>query len=293
MAGKPGNPYVELTKPRILTMVLVTATLGYALANRGLAPYGVFLWMLLGTGLSSAGAGALNHYLEREVDPLMERTKNRPIPTGAVSPLTALLFGGLLSVSGVGLLWAMVNSLSALLALATIVLYAIIYTPLKRVSWVNTPVGAIPGAIPPMIGWAAAENQLGLGAWVLFAILFLWQHPHFYAIAWMFKDDYARGGFKMLPVVNPDGRSSFRQSWAAALVLIPVSLCPTFLKMTGWLYFLGAFAIGLWFFSACVKWRLTESLLDARRVLRVSVIYFPVLLLLILVDAIAGRFGWS
>lgn len=293
MAGKQGNPYLELTKPRILTMVLVTATLGYALANRGLAPYGVFLWMLLGTGLSSAGAGALNHYLEREVDPLMERTKNRPIPTGAVSPLAALLFGGLLSVSGVGLLWSMVNSLSALLALATIVLYAIIYTPLKRVSWVNTPVGAIPGAIPPMIGWAAAENQLGLGAWVLFAILFLWQHPHFYAIAWMFKDDYARGGFKMLPVVSPDGRSSFRQSWAAALVLIPVSLCPTFLKMTGWLYFFGAFAIGLWFFSACVKWRLTESLLDARRVLRVSVIYFPVLLLLILVDAIAGRFGWS
>ncbi|MFM1920758.1 MAG: protoheme farnesyltransferase [Candidatus Hydrogenedentota bacterium] len=293
MAGKQGNPYVELTKPRILTMVLVTATLGYALANRGLAPYGVFFWMLLGTGLSSAGAGALNHYIEREVDPLMERTKNRPIPTGAVSPLTALLFGGVLSVSGVGLLWGMVNSLAALLALSTIVLYAIIYTPLKRVSWVNTPVGAIPGAIPPMIGWAAAENQLGLGAWVLFAILFLWQHPHFYAIAWMFKDDYARGGFKMLPVVSPDGRSSFRQSWAAALVLIPVSLCPTFLKMTGWLYFFGAFAIGLWFFSACVKWRLTESLLDARRVLRVSVIYFPVLLLLILVDAIAGRFGWS
>lgn len=293
MAKKPGNPYVELTKPRILTMVLVTATLGYALPSRGLAPYDIFLWMLLGTGLSSGGAGALNHYLERKIDPLMERTKNRPIPTGAVSPTVALVFGSTLSILGVTLLWLFVNPLSAALSAATIILYAIVYTPLKRISWVNTPVGAIPGAIPPMIGWAAAENSLGIGAWVLFAILFLWQHPHFYAIAWMFKDDYARGGFKMLPVVNPDGRSSFRQSWAAALILIPVSLCPTFLNMTGWLYFVGAFAIGLWFFSACVKWRLTESLLDARRVLRVSVIYFPVLLLLILVDALAYTYVWS
>jgi protoheme IX farnesyltransferase len=286
----PYRAYIELTKPRILTMVLVTATLGYALAAQGLAPYATFFWMLLGTGLSSGGAGALNHYLERNIDPLMDRTRNRPLPAGLVTPTAALLMGLGMSVLGVGLLWYFVNPLSALLSLTTIVLYAVVYTPLKRISWVNTPVGAIPGAIPPLIGWAAAANDLSLGAWVLFAILFLWQHPHFYAIAWMFKDDYARGGFKMLPVVDPDGRSSFRQSWAAALLLIPVSLCPTFLKLTGWLYFAGAFGIGLWFLATCVQWRLTESITDARRVLRVSVIYFPVLLLLILVDALV--YGW-
>lgn len=285
----PASPlaaYIELTKPRILTMVLVTATLGYALPGHGFAPYLTFLCMLVGTGLSSGGAGALNHFLEREVDTLMDRTRNRPIPSGVVSPAVALAVGLAMSFMGVGLLWWQVNTLSAILAATTIILYAIIYTPLKRISWVNTPVGAIPGAIPPMIGWAASENQLGPGAWILFAILFLWQHPHFYAIAWMFKDDYARGGFKMLPVVNPDGRSSFRQSWAACLILIPVSLCPTFIKLSGWLYFVGALLIGVWFLSACVRWRITESLIDARRVLRVSVIYLPLLLLLILVDAL-------
>ncbi len=288
--ASPFGAYIELTKPRILTMVLVTATLGYALPGHGLSPYLTFFWMLVGTGLSSGGAGALNHFLEREVDTLMDRTKNRPIPAGVVSPAAALALGLTMSCSGVALLWWFVNPLTAALSAATIILYVIIYTPLKRISWVNTPVGAIPGAIPPMIGWAAAENHLGPGAWILFTILFLWQHPHFYAIAWMFKDDYARGGFKMLPVVSPDGRSSFRQSWAACLILIPVSLCPTFIKLSGWIYFAGALAIGIWFLSACVRWRITESIVDARRVLRVSVIYLPLLLLLILIDALAVEY---
>jgi protoheme IX farnesyltransferase len=284
--AKPFAAYVELTKPRILMMVLVTATLGYALPHGTLAPYGVFLWMLLGTGLSSGGAGALNHFIERETDTLMERTKNRPLPSGAVPPVLALALGIAMSVAGVGLLTVFVNPLAAMLSALTIVLYTVVYTPLKKVSWLNTPVGAVPGAIPPLIGWAAADNRLGPGAWVLFAILFFWQHPHFYAIAWMFREDYARGGFKMLPTVDSTGRASLRQAWAAALILIPVSLCPTFLHLTGWLYFAGAFALGLWFLSACVRWRITESMIDARRVLRVSVIYFPGLLFLILLDAI-------
>ncbi|MBI1318863.1 MAG: protoheme IX farnesyltransferase [Candidatus Hydrogenedens sp.] len=279
------SAYVDLTKPRILTMVLVTGALGYCLPAHGVFPIDRFLFMLLGTGLSSAGAGAFNHFLEREIDKGMDRTKNRPLPSGTLLPWQALMVGIACSLAGVGILWYFVNGLSALLAASTIVLYAIIYTPMKRVSWLNTPIGAIPGAIPPMIGWAAATGSLEFGAWVLFAILFLWQHPHFYAIAWMFKDDYARAGFKMLPVVAPDGKATFRQSWAAALVLIPVSLWPTFVQMTGWLYFLGAFIIGIWFLSACVRWRISGSVLDARRVLRVSVIYLPVLLLLILVDA--------
>lgn len=286
---KPDSPlrsYLDLTKPRILTMVLVTGALGFCLPAGGIFPLDIFLWMLLGTGLSSAGAGALNHFLEREIDKTMDRTKNRPLPSGALNAGPALAFGIGCSVLGVGLLWLFVNGLAALLAAATIVLYAIIYTPMKRVSWINTPIGAIPGAIPPMIGWAASEGSLGVGAWVLFAILFLWQHPHFYAIAWMFKDDYARAGFKMLPVVQPDGRATFRQSWAAALVLIPVSLWPTFVQMTGWVYFVGVFIIGIWFLSACVRWRISGSMLDARRVLRVSVMYLPMLLLLILADAL-------
>lgn len=294
MPAAPFKAYLELTKPRILTMVLVTATLGYSLPGHGLSPYLTYLWMMIGTGLSSGGAGALNHFLEREVDILMDRTRNRPIPSGVIPASTALIMGLVMSFAGVGMLWWLVNPLTACLSAATIILYAIIYTPLKRISWVNTPVGAIPGAIPPMIGWAAQENQLGPGAWILFTILFLWQHPHFYAIAWMFKEDYARGGFKMLPVVSPDGRSSFRQSWAACLILIPVSLCPTFIKLTGWLYFAGALALGIWFLSACVRWRLTETVVEARRVLRVSVIYLPLLLMLILVDALAAEFlGWT
>lgn len=285
----PLAAYIELTKPRILMMVLVTATLGYALPHGSLEPYGVFLWMLLGTALSSGGAGALNHFIERETDVLMERTKNRPLPAGLIAPPVALGLGIALSAAGIGILSFLVNPLSALLSALTIVLYTVVYTPLKKVSWLNTPVGAIPGAIPPLIGWAASDNRLAPGAWVLFAILFLWQHPHFYSIAWMFREDYARGGFKMLPTVDPEGRASLRQSWAAALILIPVSLCPTFLKLTGWLYFAGAFGLGLWFFSACVRWRLSESMLDARRVLRVSVTYFPGLLFLILLDAIFSK----
>lgn len=286
----PLAAYIELTKPRIMLMVLVTATVGYALPHGTLEPYAVFFWMLLGTGLSSAGAGALNHFIERDTDQLMDRTKNRPLPSGVLHPMVALGMGIGLSTLGVGMLSFLVNPLAAILSALTIVLYTVVYTPLKKVSWLNTPVGAIPGAIPPMIGWAAADNRLGAGAWVLFAILFLWQHPHFYAIAWMFREDYARGGFKMLPTVDTTGRASLRQAWAAALILIPVSLCPTFLKLTGWPYFAGAFALGLWFFSACVRWRITESMLDARRVLRVSVMYFPALLFLILIDALFTKF---
>lgn len=282
--------YVEMTKPRILTMVLVTTVLGFAMGGQGIYFYDILVYTLFGTALCSAGAGVLNHYLEREVDARMDRTRNRPLPTGKVEPGVALAYGLLLSVSGTVLLYVLVNPLAALLACSTVVLYVLIYTPFKRVSWLNTPVGAIPGAIPPMIGWAAATGNLGLGAWILFAILFLWQHPHFYAIAWMFREDYRKGGFKMLPVVRPDGKSTFRQSLAAAILLIPVSLLPTLNHMSGWTYFVGALLLGLYFLAACVRWRISTTTLDARKVLRASVIYLPMLLLLILVDAMVQRF---
>ena len=286
------SAYLELTKPRILMMVLVTTVLGFALGGSVLAPfpYGRLLLTLIGTGLASGGAAVLNHYLEREVDSRMARTRNRPLPQGVIPPLAALIFGVVLLAAGPLFLWWTVNTLAALLALSSGVLYVLVYTPMKRYTWLNTPMGAIPGAIPPMIGWAGARGQLDVGAWVLFFIMFLWQHPHFYAIAWMFRDDYRAGGFKMLPIVQPDGKSTFRQSLASAILLIPVSLWPTFVKMSGWLYFAGALICGLWFLKACIQWRISESNQDARKVLRASVIYLPVLLLLILLDAFLGYF---
>lgn len=278
--------YLELTKPRILTMVLVTTVLGYFLAAGTLEPYLLLLWTLIGTGMASGGAGALNHFLERDIDTRMDRTRHRPLPRGLIRPGSAAAFGAFLVLGGTALLYVQVNALAAALAFLSAWLYVCIYTPLKRVSWLNTPMGAIPGAIPPMIGWAAANDRLDIGAWVLFFIMFLWQHPHFYAIAWMFKKDYEKGGLKMLPVVEPDGKSTFRQSLAACIILMPVSVWPTFVRMSGWLYFAGAMVIGIWFFAACVRWRMTESVLDARKVLLVSVIYLPLLLLLMIVDSI-------
>jgi protoheme IX farnesyltransferase len=278
--------YLELTKPRIASMVLVTTVLGFALgAGNSLQPYDLLVFTLIGTALSGGGASVLNHYIERNVDAKMERTKNRPLPSGTIKPTVALLYGIVMTSAGSIFLYLFVNPLTAALAFTSAVLYLLVYTPLKRFSWINTPVGAIPGAIPPLIGWAAAAGELGVGAWVLFAILFLWQHPHFYAIAWMYREDYQRGGFKMLPVVHPDGKSTFRQSLAAAIILVPVSLWPTFVQMSGWLYFFGALLFGFWFLWACIRWRMSESNGDARKVLRVSIIYLPAILLLILVDS--------
>lgn len=285
MPATLATAYLELTKPRILFMVLVTTVFGYALGGDGLEPADLLFFTLLGTGLCSGGAGVLNHFAERHVDLRMHRTRNRPLPAGKVPAPLAFAFGTGLLLVGTAVLHTQVNLLAAGLALASALLYILVYTPAKRLHWMNTPIGAIPGALPPVIGWAAATGGLGAGAWVLFAILFLWQHPHFYAIAWMFREDYARGGFKMLPVVKPDGKDTFRQSLAACIILIPVSLWPTFVGMTGWVYFFGAGLCGLWFLTACVRWRISETTEDARRVLRVSVIYLPLLLLLILVDA--------
>ena len=278
--------YFELTKPRIAAMVLVITVLGFALGGgNSLQPYDLLLFTLIGTALSGGGASALNHYVEREADAKMERTQNRPLPTGTIQPTAALVFGIVMTAAGSIILYFFVNSLSALLAFTSAALYILVYTPIKRYSWINTSVGAVPGAIPPLIGWAAATDELGVGAWVLFAILFLWQHPHFYAIAWMYRDDYKRGGFKMLPVVQPDGKNTFRQSLAAASILVPVSLWPTFAEMSGRLYFVGALLCGCWFLWACIRWRMSESTGDARKVLRVSIFYLPAILLLFLLDS--------
>ena len=278
------SAYVCLTKPRILTMVLVMSAAGFFLGAKGLQPLDTFIIMLLGTALSSGGAAVLNNYIERDVDIMMHRTKTRPLPQGIITPAEALEFGITLVLMGVGLIAWQVNLLTGFLSLLTVFLYVLVYTPLKKVTWWNTVVGAIPGALPPMGGWTAATGNLDAGAWILFLILFVWQHPHFYAIAWMYRDDYARGGFKMLPVVEPDGLSTFRQVIGFSLLLIPISLLPTYLGIAGQFYAWGMVLLGVWMLAGGVTLWKTHSVQDARKLLRASIIYLPLFFALILGD---------
>jgi len=285
MGNSTLKSYVDLTKPGIVRLVLVTTTIGFALGGDGVTRWMLLCWTLLGTALGSAGAFVLNHYAERGPDALMDRTRNRPLPTGKVSPRAALIFGILLIAAGSTVLLTCVNLLAALLVFGTAVLYVVIYTPMKRMTWWNTPVGAIPGAMPPMVGWAAANGHIDTGAWILFLILFLWQHPHFYALAWMYREDYERGGFKMLPVVDPDGKSTFRHSLVAAILLVPVSLWPTFVRMSGMFYFWSALILGLCFLAVCIRWRISKSNADARIVFLYSILYWLLLFVCIVIDA--------
>ncbi|MBN8550389.1 MAG: heme o synthase [Deltaproteobacteria bacterium] len=277
--------YCSLSKPRIVTMILVTTAIGYFFGAHGIPSYLHLFLTLLGTGLCCAGAAVLNCYLERDIDKKMKRTMRRPLPAGEVAPAEALGVGIVLVLAGTLFLAWKINLLTGFLALLTAFLYVLIYTPLKRVTWLNTLIGAIPGALPPMGGWAAATGDLSLGAWVLFLILFFWQHPHFYAIAWMYREDYLRGGLKMLPCVEPDGNSTFRQILWFSVLLIPISLLPTFMGMSGYLYFYGALLLGLALLAAGVVVARSRSVADAKQLLRASVIYLPLLLILIVTDA--------
>ena len=277
--------YLALTKPGIVRLVLVTTAIGFALGGEGVTRWVLLLWTLLGTALGSSGAFVLNHYFERGPDALMERTRNRPLPAGDVNPNSALIFGVVLVLAGTGVLYWGANPLAAALVFATAVLYVAVYTPMKRYTWWNTPVGAIPGAMPPMIGWAAATGHVDAGAWILFLILFLWQHPHFYALAWMYREDYARGGFKMLPVVDPDGASTFRHSLVTVILLVPISVWPTFVRMSGFIYFWGALFLSLGFLAVCIRWRISKSRQDARIVFLYSIVYWFLLFVFIVVDA--------
>jgi protoheme IX farnesyltransferase len=279
------SSYIELTKPRILSMVLVTTTIGYFLAARGIHPLGTLFLTLLGVGCATGGSAALNNYLERDVDGKMVRTRDRALPAGLIQPANALAFGISLVLFGLFILVWAVNLLTSFLVLLAAFLYVLVYTPMKRLTWLNTTFGAIPGAIPPLCGWAAATGRLDAGAWVLFLILFAWQHPHFYAIAWMFKDDYRDAGFKMLPVVDPSGVSTFRQTILFAILLVGVSVLPTMIGMTGRVYCIGALTMGLALLVVGVLFTRSKSFLDARRLLKASVIYLPLLLLLIIIDA--------
>ena len=276
--------YLELTKLRITMLVTATAAAGYCLGSYSGIDYIRFFHAALGIALLSSGMAALNQYIERDLDRLMRRTETRPLPSGKLQPRQALRFGIALSVIATLYLAVFVNLLSAALGVLTFAAYLFAYTPLKTRTTLSTIIGAFPGAMPPFIGWVAASGQITIEAWVLFAILFLWQFPHFLAIAWMYRDDYARAGIKMLPVVEPDGRITGQQIIAYTLLLVPVSLMPTLVRLAGAVYFYGALALGLWFMYYSVRAARHRTTWQARKLLLASVLYLPVLFALMVLN---------
>lgn len=281
-----GADFAALTKPRVVLMVLVTALVGFYLGSRGAQNYGALLQMLIGTALAAAGCLALNQVLERDVDAQMERTRLRPLPDRRLDPTEALAFGATLTIAGVLYLVVAVNALSGMVAATIAGSYLFLYTPLKRKTALCTVVGSIPGALPPVIGWAAARDALGLEAWVLFAILFLWQVPHTLAIGTLYRDDYARAGIRVLPVIDPDGRITGRQIVSNCLALLAVGLLPTLVGLAGAIYFLGALVLGVGLLGCGIALAISRSLADARRLLFASLIYLPALLGLMVFDKV-------
>jgi protoheme IX farnesyltransferase len=275
--------FVELTKPRITFLIVLTSAAGFALASTRVN-YIAMVSAMFGIGLLSSGIATLNQYMERDLDGLMRRTADRPLPTGKLYPWEALLFGIGLTVGAEIYLALLVNPLSALLGLTVIAGYLFGYTPLKTRTSLSTLVGAFPGAVPPLVGWTAATGEITLEAWVLFAILFLWQFPHFLAIAWMYREDYARAGILMLPVVEPDGRVTGQQIVIYTLMLLPVSLLPTLLGLSGRVYFAGAIILGLLFLYSSFKAAFSQSRQQARRLLLASVLYLPLLFIIMVLD---------
>ena len=269
--------FAELTKPRITFLIVLTAAAGFALGSEGRFDYLALFNSLFGIALLSSGIAALNQYMERGPDARMRRTLTRPLPTGKVSAGAALAFGLGLTVLAEVYLAAFVNLLTAAFGVTVIVGYLLLYTPLKTRSPLSTVVGAFPGAMPPLMGWTAATGEAGVEAWALFAILFAWQFPHFLAIAWMYKEDYARAGILMLPVVEPACRITARQIVIWSLLLVPVSLFPTVLGTTGSVYFYGAFVLGILFLGTSIHAALVHTRQGARRLLLASVLYLPVL----------------
>ena len=283
--------YLELTKPRITWLILMSTGIGYFFGVRltGAANWSwlVLLHTIIGTGLIASGTAALNQWFERDADAKMRRTQARPLPSGRLTEGKALLFGMAISAAGFYELTLAVNLLTGLLGAFTLASYLFVYTPLKRRSRHSTTIGAIPGAMPPLIGYAAASGTLNADAWILFAILFLWQFPHFYAIAWMYREDYERAGIRMLPVVEPDGESTARQIFLYSLILLPISLIPSLLAMTGTVYLVGAIALGAYYIYSSTRVRFQRTRRQARQVLLASIVYLPLLYGLMLIDHLA------
>ena len=279
------SAYAELTKPRITVLVTLTAAAGFCLGSAPSIDYVRLLNMAIGIALLSSGIATLNQYLERDLDGLMRRTESRPLPSGKLAAHQALAFGLLLSVVATIYLAVLINPLSAALGVVTMASYLFLYTPLKTRTTLSTVLGAFPGAMPPFIGWVAARGEVSLEAWILFAILFLWQFPHFLAIAWMYRDDYGRAGIKMLPVVEPEGKVTGQQIISYTLLLVPVSLLPTLVNLAGAVYFIGALLLGagLLYFSA--RAAVVKTTWQARQLLLASVLYLPVLFALMVLNS--------
>jgi protoheme IX farnesyltransferase len=269
---------MELVKARLSLLVLLTTLVGFLIAWRGPIPWVLLTATLLGTALCAGGAAALNQWMERDIDARMKRTRERPLPAGRMSPRDALLFGLLFSLAGIAILGLFTNLRAAFLAFATIAIYIIVYTPMKRMSSLNTLVGAVPGALPPLIGWVAARGSYSLEGGLLFATLFFWQMPHFLAIAWMFRDDYKAGGCVMLTDSDPDGSMTGRQALLYSICLIVISLLPGFLGFNSPLYFYGALLLGLAFSAFAAIFLRRRDRDSARNLFFASIIYLPLLL---------------
>lgn len=286
------HSYFNMTKPGIVRMVGVTAAFSFMLAKPDVEGVGLvrLICALIGIMASAAGSAVLNNVMEKDLDARMERTRNRELPQGRILPEHALSFGLILTLGGVAWLVLTVNLLTAFLVLFTAFLYVVVYTPLKTRTWLNTTIGAIPGAMPTLCGWAAAMDHLEFGAWVMFAILFTWQHPHFYAIAWMYRDDYEKAGYKMLSVVDRNGARLFMQVILFALLLLAVSVVPSLADMAGPLYFYGALFLGVWLVIESCRFVVNHTRRQARRLMFSTIIYLPALLAVILADLGVTRF---
>ena len=275
---------IELTKVRIGFLVLTTTIIGFYLGSQGTINNLLLLYTVLGTLLSSTGSSVMNNVFESESDKLMDRTKNRVLPTKKISINTAKILGLLFITIGLLILYLKVNLLTCILSLATILLYLFLYTPLKRKSWLNTSIGAIPGAIPPLGGWTAATNSLEWGGIAVFLILFFWQHPHFYSIAYMYKEDYKKAGLQMLPVIDNGIKRTVLHIFLHALILIPISTLPFFLGVSGRVYFVGAYILSNIYMLFCLPFILEQNKENARLIFKTSIYYFPLLLTLIVAD---------
>jgi len=276
--------YFELTKPRIAFLLVLTSAAGFYLGTSGTFNTVLFVNAMIGITLLAFGVATLNQYIERSIDPLMDRTAKRPLPTRKVSPAEALIFGLAQVTAAEIYLLVLVNGLTALLGMIVIIGYVLVYTPLKTRTTASTAIGAIPGALPPLMGWTAAAGDINLMAWSLFVMQFLWQFPHFLSIAWMYRDEYRKAGIKMLPAVEPDGRITVRRIVMFTIMLVPVSLAPFFLAQAGVIYLVGASLLGLWFLWASIRTARSKTNASAKSLLLVSVIYLPLLFLLMVAD---------
>jgi protoheme IX farnesyltransferase len=283
-AGNRVAAYVSLTKPRVVVMVLVTVGVGFLLGARGSAHPATLSLTLLGTALVAGGASTLNQWMERATDARMRRTANRVLPSGRLDAAEAAWFGTGLGLGGTAILLSGANFLAAAVAVSTFLLYVFVYTPLKPRTTLNTVIGAIPGALPPVIGWAAATERLGIEAFSLFLIVFLWQFPHFLAIAWIYREDYARAGLRMLPEVDRAGALTGRQAAIYALALIPAGLLPATIGLAGPVFFVGSLVLGILYLAAAIQFWKGVSEATARQLLRMSFFHLPLLLLLLVLN---------